>query len=60
MLPQWHRDSAADSRGSTEVYRDAPGHTVAPQDLHWECTVANRSITGTYRDQFVPQPGPGP
>jgi len=58
--PQWHRGSAADSRGRTEVYRDSPGHTVAPPDLHRECTVANRSITGTYRDQFVPQTGPGP
>jgi len=30
--PQWHRGSAADSRGRTVVYRDAPGHTVAPPD----------------------------
>ena len=53
-LPQWHRGSVAGSRGRTVVYRDTPGHTVAPPDLHRECTVANRSITGTYRDKFVP------
>jgi len=50
----------ADSRGRTVVYRDAPGHTVAPE-LHREYTVENRSITGTYRDQFMinlcPKPG---
>jgi len=58
--PQWQPGSAADSWGRTVVYRDAPGHTVAPPDLHRECTVANRSITRTYRDQFMPQTGPGP
>jgi len=58
--PQWHRGSAAHYRGRTVVYRDAPGHTVAPTDLHRKCPVANRSITGTYRDLFVPQTGPGP
>jgi len=52
-LPQWHRGSAAGSWGRTVVYRDTPGHTVATPDLHRECTVANRSITGTYRDKFV-------
>jgi len=55
--PQWHRGSAADSRGRTVVYRDTPGHTVAPPDLHRECTVANRSITGTYRDNLCAKPG---
>jgi len=37
--------------------RDAPGHTVAPPRLHRECTVANRSITGTDLDHVLPQNG---
>jgi len=57
--PYWHRGSAADYRGRTGVYRDAPGHTVAPLKLHRECTVANRTITGTDQDQFMPKTGSG-
>jgi len=40
--------------------RGVSGHTVAPPDLQRECTVANRSITGTYRVQVMSETGPGP
>jgi len=55
-----HRGSAVDVRGETMAYRDAPGHTVAPLGLHPECTLANRCMTGTDRDHFLPQTGAGP
>jgi len=42
------------------AYRDSPRHTLAPPGLHRECNVANRSITGTDRDHFLLQTGPGP
>ena len=42
------------------AYRDTLGHTVAPPGLHREGTVANRSLTGTDCDHFLPQTGSGP
>jgi len=47
--------SAADVRDEMVAYRDAAGHTVAQPRQHREYTVANRSITGTDRDNCLPQ-----
>jgi len=47
--------SAADVWDEIVAYRDAAGQTVALPGQHREYTVANRSITGTDRDNCLSQ-----